>query len=141
MSYGYNALAQLTSETRSFTGVGSFTLSYSYDLGGQLLSLTNSTNGSQVSYGYDHSTRVSGVTGSGYGGVSTYASNIRYRAWSGLKSTSYGDNRALSVSYDSRLRPTDWNIPNVMSWNYFYDYFNENTGRVTYAQNMNDRNS
>ncbi len=138
VSYGYNSLAQLTSETRSFTGVGSFTLSYSYDLGGQLLSLTNSVNNSQVAYGYDHSTRVSGVTGSGYGGISTYASNIRYRAWNGLKSTSYGDGRALSVSYDKRLRPTQWSIPGVMRWNYAYDNFNENTGRVTYAQNLDD---
>jgi len=138
VSYGYNSLAQLTSETRGFTGVGSFTLSYTYDLGGQLLTLTNSVNGSQIAYGYDHSTRVSGVTGSGYGGVSTYASNIRYRAWNGLKSTSYGDTRSLSVSYDNRLRPTGWNIPGVMGWNYFYNYFNENTGRITYAQNIND---
>ena len=138
VDYGYNALAQLTSEMRTFTNVGSFTLSYSYDLGGQLLSLTNSANGSTVSYGYDNSTRVSSVTGNGYGGVSTYASNIRYRAWNGLKSTSYGNNRALSVSYDNRLRPTQWSIPNVMRWNYAYDHFNENTGRVTYAQNIDN---
>ena len=138
VSYGYNSLAQFTSETRTFTGVGSFTLSYAYDLGGQLLSLTNSVNGSQISYGYDHSTRVSGVTGSGYGGVSSYATNIRYRAWNGLKSTSYGDNRALSVSYDNRLRPTQWSIPSVMRWNYSYNNFNENTDRVTYAQNLDD---
>ena len=141
VDYVYNSLALMTSETRTFTGIvgtSSFTLSYSYDLGGQLLSLTNSANNSTVSYGYDHSTRVSGVTGSGYGNVSTYASNIRYRAWSGLKSTSYGDGRALSVSYDNRLRPTQFSIPNVMRWNYAYDNFSENTGRVTYAQNLDN---
>jgi RHS repeat-associated protein len=138
VEYGYNSLAQLTSETRTFTGLGASTLSYTYDLGGQLLSLTNSVNGSQVFYGYDHSTRVSGVTGSGYGGVSTYANNISYRAWSGLKSTSYGDGHALSVSYDNRMRPAQWSIPDVMRWNYAYNYFNENTGRVTYAQNLID---
>src|SRR6185369_15878746 len=141
VDYVYNSLALMTSETRTFTGIvgtSSFTLSYSYDLGGQLLSLTNSANNSTVSYGYDHSTRVSGVTGSGYGNVSTYASNIRYRAWSGLKSTSYGDGRALSVSYDNRLRPTQFSIPNVLRWNYAYNYFNENTGRVTYAQNLDN---
>src|SRR5215213_2901897 len=138
VSYNYNALSQLSSETRTFNGVGSFTLGYNYDLGGQLLSLTNSVNSSQIAYGYDHSTRVSAVTGSVYGGVSTYAGNIRYRAWSGLKSTSYGNNHGLSVSYDNRLRPTQWDIPGVMGWNYFYSYFNENTGRVTYAQNRNE---
>jgi len=137
MDYAYNSLAQLTSETKAFNGViGSFSLSYSYDLGGQLLSLFNSVNGSTVFYSYDESTRVKGVTGSGYPNVSTYASNIRYRAWSGLKSTSFGNNSALSVSYDKRLRPTQWSIPNVMRWNYTYDNFNEKTGRVTYAQNL-----
>lgn len=25
-----------------------------------------------------------------------------------------------------------------MGWNYAYNYFNENTGRVVYAQNLND---
>jgi hypothetical protein len=55
-----------------------------------------------------------------------------------LKSTSYGDGRALSVNYDNRLRPTQWSIPNVMRWNYAYDNFNEKTGRVTYAQNLDD---
>jgi len=138
VDYVYNTLAQLQSETRTFTNVGSFMLSYSYDLGGQLLSLTNSVNNSVVSYGYDNSTRVSGVTGSGYGSVSTYASSIRYRAWSGLKSVSYGNTRALSVSYDNRLRPTQWSIPDIMKWNYSYDNFNEKTGRVTYAQNLID---
>ncbi len=138
VSYGYDTLAQLKTETRNFTNVGSFTLTYDYDLGGQLLTLTNSVNNSQITYGYDDSTRVKGVTGNGYGGVSTYASDIRYRAWSGLKSVSYGDTRALSVSYDNRLRPTQWNIPGVMGWYYSYNNFNENTGRVTYAQNLND---
>lgn len=138
VAYNYNTLSQLSSETRTFTGIGSFTLSYGYDLGGQLLSLTNSINSSQIAYGYDHSTRVSGITGTGYGSVSSYASNIRYRAWNGLKSASYGNSRALSVSYDNRMRPTQWSIPNVMRWNYSYGYFNENTGRVTYAQNLDD---
>jgi len=138
MDYVYNSLGQLQSETRAFSGVtGSFTLTYAYDLGGQLLSLTNSINSSTISYGYDDSTRVSGVTGT-YSTVSTYASNIRYRAWSGLKSASYGDGNTLSVSYDNRLRPTQWSIPNVMQWHYAYDNFNENTGRVTYAQNLMD---
>jgi RHS repeat-associated protein len=138
MSYGFNSLAQLNSETRNFTGVGSFTLTYNYDLGGQLLSLTNSVNNSQVAYSYDDSTRVKDVTGNGYGGVSSYASTIRYRAWDGLKSVSYGDGRALSVGYDNRMRATQWSIPSVMRWNYSYTNFNENGSRVTYAQNLDD---
>src|SRR5258705_4764631 len=51
---------------------------------------------------------------------------------------SYANGRTLAVQYDNRLRPTQWNIPGVMGWNYAYDYFNEKSGRVMYAQNIND---
>ena len=34
VSYTYNTISQLTSETRTFTGLGSFTLNYAYNLGG-----------------------------------------------------------------------------------------------------------
>jgi RHS repeat-associated protein len=36
------------------------------------------------------------------------------------------------------MRPTRWDISNVLGYNYNYDYFNEHTGRVTYAQNIQD---
>ncbi len=55
-----------------------------------------------------------------------------------VKQIGYGNGRQLSLSYDNRLRLTQWNIPGVMGWNYAYNYFNENNGRVTYAQNMTD---
>jgi RHS repeat-associated protein len=137
VSYGYNTLSQLTSETRTFTGLsGSYTLSYGYNLGGQLNSLTNPW-GVQVGYAYDKVGRLTNVSGSGFAGVSSYVSSMSYRAF-GLKQMSYNDGRTLSLQYDNRLRVTQWNIPGVMGWNYVYNYFGENTGRVTYAQNLND---
>src|SRR4029079_7332943 len=72
VSYAYNNLAQLTSETRTFTGVGSYTLSYGYNLAGELASVTNPW-GAQVSYAYDKAGRVSAVNGAGYPGVTSYA--------------------------------------------------------------------
>jgi len=62
---------------------------------------------------------------------------MAYRAF-GLKQMSYANGRTLSLQYDNRLRPTQWNIPGVMGWNYGYSYFGENTGRVIYGQNLND---
>jgi RHS repeat-associated protein len=136
VSYVYNTLSQMTSETRTFTGVGAFTLSYGYNLSGQLNSITNHW-GAQVGYGYDKTGRVTSVSGAGYGGVSSYVNSMAYRAF-GMKQTAYNNGRTLSVQYDNRMRPTQWNIPSVMGWNYGYTYFGENTGRVTYAQNLND---
>jgi len=55
-----------------------------------------------VGYTYDKSGHLTGVTGSGYAGVSTYASGLTYRAFGGIKGMSYGNGRSLSVTYDSR---------------------------------------
>lgn len=66
-TYVYNTLSQMTSETRTFDGLGPFTLRYpSYNLGGQLTNITNHW-GAQVGYNYDKTGRPTGVTGAGYG--------------------------------------------------------------------------
>jgi hypothetical protein len=43
-----------------------------------------------------------------------------------------------TLSYDNRLRLTQWNIPNVLGYRYAYNYFGENSGRVTFASNLNN---
>ncbi len=136
VSYVYDRLSRLTSETRTFTGVGSYMLSYAYNFAGELTSITNPW-GAQVGYNYDSTGRPTGVSGANYSGVSSYVNSLSYRAF-GLKQMSYGNGRTLSLQYDNRMRATQWNIPGVMGWNYAYNYFGENTGRVTYAQNLND---
>jgi RHS repeat-associated protein len=136
VSYVYDQLSRLTSETRVFSGLGSYALTYAYNLGSELTSITNQW-GAQVGYSYDKLGRPTSVSGSGYAGVSSYINSLSYRVF-GLKQISYSNGRTLSVQYDNRMRPTQWNIPGVMGWNYAYNYFGENTGRVTYAQNLND---
>jgi RHS repeat-associated protein len=136
VSYVYNTLSQLTSETRSFSGVGSFSLSYAYNLAGELTSMTNQW-GAQVGYNYDATGRPISVSGSGYAGVTSYVNSIAYRAF-GMKQMNYANGKTLSLSHDNRMRVTQWNVPGVMGWNYSYNNFNEGTGRVTYAQNLND---
>jgi YD repeat-containing protein len=80
VSYVYDQISQLTSETRTFSGVGSFSLSYGYNLSGELTSMTNPWS-AQVGYNYDPVGRATGVSGSGYAGVSSYVSSIAYRAF------------------------------------------------------------
>jgi len=137
-SYAYNALGQMTSEGRYFNGLGSwYYLNYAYNAGGELTSITNPWN-AQVGYGYDKAGRVTNTSGSGYAGISNYANNITYRAFGSVKGVSYGDNRSLSTDYDSRLRPKKWDVSSVLGYNYNYDYFNEHTGRVSYAGSIYD---
>jgi YD repeat-containing protein len=86
-------------------------LSYGYNLSGELTSITNPT-GPQGSYtvGYncDKTGRMTAVSGSGYATVSSYASNLSYRAFGGLKSQTFGDTLTQTVGYDNRLRVKDW---------------------------------
>ncbi|MGH9930233.1 MAG: RHS repeat domain-containing protein, partial [Pyrinomonadaceae bacterium] len=85
---------------------------------------------------YDKVGRVTGVTG--LGGSPGYATALAYRAFGAIKGLNYGDGRSLSTAYDNRLRPTKWDVSNVLGYNYNYDYLNEHTGRVSYAGSIYD---
>ena len=138
VTYAYDTASRLTSETRTFNGLaGSFILNYVYNQLGQLTEITRPGN-IKVGYTYNHAGEMTGVTGQGYAGVTSYASGLTYRAFGGLKQMNYANGRSLSLSYNNRMLLTQWSIPGVLRWNYAYHYFNENTGRVVYAQNLND---
>ena len=136
VNYGYNQLSQLGSEARSFTGVGTFSLTYSYNLAGQLSTLTDPF-GAQVSYGHDTAGRVSAITGSPFAGVTTYLSNLQYRAWGGLKSASYGNSKTVALTYDSTLRAITYEVPGILkkSYQYYAD------GQIKFAQDQMSINS
>jgi len=143
-SYSYNSLSQLMSETRTFADPSppylnaSFTLNYDYNLAGELKKITDSTNVT-INYGFDAIGRVNSVTGSDnlYVGVSNYASTFQYRAWGGLKSMTDGSGHTSSLSYNSKLHPSQFDISgNVVHQN--YDYYND--GRISFVHNTTDAN-
>ena len=138
VTYGYDTASRLTSESRTFNGLaGSFTLSYDYNRTGRLTEITNPWN-VKVGYTYNMAGELTGVTGQNYAGVTSYANGLIYRAAGGMKQMNYGNGRSLSLGYNNRMFVTQWSVPGVMGWNYAYNYFNENTGRVVYAQNLTD---
>jgi RHS repeat-associated protein len=134
MSYGYDQLSRLTSESRIFSNFGTYALTYAYNLAGEVTSITNPW-GAQVGYNYDKIGRTSSVSGSGYAGVSSYVTSRAYRAF-GLKQMSYANGRTLSVGYDNRMRPTSWSIPSVLRLQYSYTW--EQSGRVEFVRNQDD---
>jgi RHS repeat-associated protein len=142
-TYDYNDLGQLTSETRTFSSTAPLptpspvTLSYQYNWGGELTRMSSSL-GPDVSYTYDRIGRMEKVTGAGYAGVTSYVDNVDYRAFGGVKSMGYSNGKTLAVTYNPRMSAKQWNVAGVLGWNYFYGYFGENTGRVTYADSLND---
>lgn len=123
-------------ETGDIIFDGRFTLSYQYNLWGELKKITDATNMS-INYAYDSTGRLSGVTGSDnlFMGVSNYASNFQYRAWGGLKAMTDGSNHTSSLLYNSKLQPTHFDISgNVVSQNYDYN----NDGRISFVHNTTD---
>lgn len=134
-TYAYNTISQLISETRNFNGLpASYSLSYSYNLGGQVSSITNPW-GAQVGYGYDKVGHLANVSGSGYAGVSSYVNSTAHRAF-GPKQMNYGNGRSLSLQYDNRMRQTLWSIPGVLRMQYQYTW--EKSGRLEFARNLDD---
>jgi YD repeat-containing protein len=119
-SYSYNQLSQMTSETRTFTGLGNYTIGYSYNLAGELTSLTDPASAT-INYSFDANGRLNAVTGSAFAGITTYASGLQYRAWGALKHLSYGNSKTLDAGYNPRLQASSFAIPGVMSKT--YDYF------------------
>lgn len=118
--YSYDTLSRLKTETRQFAGLGlpnsSYSLNYEYNLAGQLKELKDHTSAITY-YNYDSEGRAHSVTagGSTYGGVTTYASAVKYRAWGALKSLTYGNNMWLSTEYDSRMRMSRFHVGGVNS--------------------------
>lgn len=114
VTYTYDLLSRLTSETRYFSNLsgsstgGNYTLGYEYNLTNQMTKLTDPNN-LQINYGYDHIGRLSGVTGVGFS-VSTFLSNIQYRAWGAPKSVAHKDNRTAETTYDARLRVATYKL-------------------------------
>jgi YD repeat-containing protein len=142
VDYSYDALSRLRSETRSFSGLtGTFTLSYDYNLAGELTSITDPT-GAAIGYAYDKIGRLSGVTSSGFGSISQYASNIQYRAWGGLKRLSFGDSgqNSVSLNYTDRMKVSDYQVDYTLALTATHrvDYQYQADGRLGYSSEMED---
>jgi YD repeat-containing protein len=136
-NYYYDELSRLTAETRTLAGT-TYTLSYQYNLGGQLKKMTYPGSMS-INYSYDGAGRLTGVTGSDtlYQGVSLYASGFSYRAWGARKTMTDGANRPNTTTYDSRLRPLTYQIDGGVV-NQSYEYYNDSSMR--FVHNASDSN-
>ncbi len=114
-SYSYDQLSRLALETRGFSGVGNFTLSYQYNLANDLSSLT-SPSPITVNYTRDSSSRLTTITRPGQ----PLASAIFYRASGTMKHMLYGDGSTMDVTFNSRLQPATFSIPGKIAKSYSY---------------------
>jgi len=144
-SYSYDQLSRLMSETRhldALTGYsmgGNYTIGYGYTLSGELQSITDPFD-STINYSYDAVGRTSTVTGSAYGGVTSYASNVQYRAWGAVKAADFGDGQSESVpQFNARMRPTQFRTGNSQNSGYRYDYSYYDDGRLSQVRDLDDK--
>jgi YD repeat-containing protein len=146
MTYNYDTLSRLQWEERSLTNVGTFRLTYGYNLAGQVNSLTDPW-GAAVAYAHDATGRVTSVTGTG-GGASTYATNMQYRAWGALHHLDYGNSLKLDLTYNNRLQPTEYALKTaggstVLGVQYRYTTTTtstDNDGRVKFSHDLSNSN-
>jgi hypothetical protein len=148
VSYSYSQLSQVASETRQFNGLsGSYTLAYEYALSGAVNKVTDQTAGTSFSNSLDNSGQVSGVSTVGYGGgVTQFASQMRYRASGGLKSMSYANGTSLSLGYNSRGAMSSFTFSGAsysgttpLPVAGVYQYYDD--GRLKFAQDQGASNS
>lgn len=134
VSYSYDQLSRMLSETRTFSGVGSYPINYQYNLGGQLTSITNPF-GNTINYSRDKIGRLTSVTGPTFGSfmpISTYVSNIQYRAWGATKHLVYGNNKAADTTYNSRMLARTFTLTGSISKS--YDYHPD--GKLRFSSDM-----
>ena len=130
LTYAYDTWSKLTSETRYFTDLAaSYQLRYEYNLAGGLTKLYDPFNGT-ISYAFNSSGQVTGVTGTHYAGVTQFASGMQYRAWGGLKHATYFNNGSVDLSYNGRLQMTHYAGGSASDFQYYAD------GRVKSASSI-----
>ena len=139
MSYSYNQLSQMTSETRTFTGLASYALNYGYNLAGELTSITDPFGATQ-NYGFDATGRLNNITGSGYGSVTQFATNMQYHASGGLKSETYGSGITASATYNARLQVDSFQLRqanNFLAVSSSYQYYAD--GQLKFSHSIDER--
>ncbi len=111
VTYAYNGLSQLESETRQIAALSqSYTLGYTYELSGQLKTLTDGFN-STVTYTHNKAGQLTEVNGTNYGLTSSsFISGMKYRAWGAMSEADFGYGGNLDLTYNSRLQPTEFKV-------------------------------
>jgi YD repeat-containing protein len=120
ITYTYDELSRMNSETVNFDDLtANLTIEYGYHLSGALKSVKDPFN-AQINYTNDKTGRITAVGGTAYGPNSTvsYANNIKYRAFGGLKQMDYtlsSKTPQIKLEYDNRLRVNHSEVTNTSS--------------------------
>ncbi len=140
VTYAYNTLSRLLSETRSITEINkSYSLTYGYNLAGQVtqvnfVSPSFPADNVTTDYQRDKAGQLIGITGAPFAGTAQYASQVKYRAFGALKTLAYGNSHNTNATYNSRLQLQSLDVKrsdNVAIANKTYAYYSDS--RLKYS--------
>jgi len=117
-AYEYNTLGQLT-EVNETRGALTFTTAYTYDLAGNVLTITL-PSGRVVTYARNANGQVSTVTADVAGSPVALASSITYLPFGPLNALTYGNSLTFSATYDQDYNPTNRTVSGGI-YNHTYD--------------------
>lgn len=133
-AYDYDLMGRVKNHQQSISA-DTYTLSYAYNLLGQMTSETY-PSGRVVSYEYDDGARLKKVAN---GSVSNYATAFAYKPHGGLEAMTLGNGAVQTVSYNERLQPEQIKLTvagvEKQRFDYQYGVVNLTTGAVDAAKN------
>jgi RHS repeat-associated protein len=133
-AYDYDLMGRIVSQQQT-VGTHSYPLSYAYNLLGQLTSETY-PSGRIISYEYDEGARLKNVGG---GSAGNYASLFVYQAHGGLSAMTFGNGAVQHVSYNERAQPTHIKLTVAgmerQRFDYQYGVVNLSSGTVEATKN------
>jgi RHS repeat-associated protein len=134
--FGYDQMGRVNVQ-RQVTGSNTYSLSYSYNVGGLLSSETYPSN-RVMNYSFDEGGRLSGVTDS-LG--ATYDNGFQYAPQGGLSSETFGNGAVHSLAYNNALQASQIKLQQsangaeLQRFNYAYGKVDQSNGSVDTTKN------
>jgi RHS repeat-associated protein len=133
--FGYDNMGRINVQ-KQVTGANTYTLSYTYNLAGQLASETYPT-GRVLTHSYDNAGRLSQISD----GTTTFTSGLSYAANGAMLSETWGNGAVRSVAYNSALQVSQIKLKQSSSgselqrYDYLYGQVTQSNGSVDKSKN------
>lgn len=133
--FGYDSMGRVK-EQRQVTGGNTYSLSYTYNLGG-LRSTETYPTGRVLTHSYDNAGRLSQISD----GTTTFASSLGYAPTGGLLSETWGNGAVHSLTYNNALQPSQIKLKQSSSgselqrYDYLYGEVTQSSGSVDKSKN------
>jgi RHS repeat-associated protein len=131
--FAYDTLGRVVTQ-KQVTGSTTYSLSYTYNLGGLLTGETY-PSGRSLAYSYDQGGRLSSVSD----GTTTFANSFSYAPHGGLTSETWGNTAVHTQAFNRRVQTSQvkLTVGSTIQQQYDYGYgqFNTSTGAVDTSKN------